>query len=442
MLLVGNGRLITWDAANPYLADGCVAIEDNLIKEVGPTEQIKAKYPEARFIDAKGRIIMPGLINAHMHYYSTFARGMSTDSPPSKTFLDILEGLWWRLDKKLTLEDVYYSALVPMIDCVKNGVTTVIDHHASPYAIRGSLHKIAEAARLIGLRSSLCYEVSDRDGKERALEGIEENAEFIKYCNSANDDMLKGMFGLHASLTLSNETLEKCCEANADSGVGFHVHTAEGPEDVEDSLKKYGKRVVERLADFGILGPKSLMIHCVHVNEHEIDLLKSTSSNVVHNPESNMGNAVGAAPVLEMMSKGVVVGLGTDGYTADMFESLKVANILHKLAKRDPSVSWAEPITMLFENNANIASSFFNKTVGRLVPGALADVIIVNYDPWTPMLADNLGSHIHFGMMGRSVDTTIINGKVVMEERQLVNIDEREILAKSRELANKLWQRI
>jgi len=155
-----------------------------------------------------------------------------------------------------------------------------------------------------------------------------------------------------------------------------------------------------------------------------------------------MGNAVGAAPVLEMMSKGVVVGLGTDGYTADMFESLKVANILHKLAKRDPSVSWAEPITMLFENNANIASSFFNKTVGRLVPGALADVIIVNYDPWTPMLADNLGSHIHFGMMGRSVDTTIINGKVVMEERQLVNIDEREILAKSRELANKLWQRI
>ena len=442
MLLVGNGKLITREATQPYYANGCVAIENNLIKEVGPTTQLKMKYPEARFIDAKGRIIMPGLINTHMHYYSTFARGMSTDSPPPRTFAEILEGLWWRLDKVLTLEDVYYSALVPMIDCVKNGVTTSFDHHASPYAVRGSLNKIAEAAKKVGLRSSLCYEVSDRDGEEIAQQGIEENAEFIKYCTAANDDMLKGMFGLHASLTLSDRTLEKCCEANAGSGVGFHIHTAEGPEDVEDSLKKYGKRVVERLYDFGILGSKSITVHCVHVNEDEIELLKTTASNVIHNPESNMGNAVGCAPVLDMIKKGVMVGLGTDGYTTDMFESLKVANILHKFNQKNPSVSWNEPPTMLFENNSFIASKYFSRIIGKLIPGAYADIIIVNYNPPTTISAANFNSHIHFGMMGRSVDTTIINGKIIMEERELVDIDEQEIMAKSRELADKVWKKI
>lgn len=441
MLLVGNGKLVTRDPALPFLADGCVAIRDNLILEVGGTTALKEKYPAANFIDARGRLIMPGLINTHMHYYSTFARGMALKDAPPANFQEILERLWWRLDKVLTLEDVYYSALVPMLDCIKNGATTVFDHHASPGAVRGSLAKIAEAAKLVGLRSCLCYEVSDRDGEEIARQGIEENAEFIKYCTANQDDMLKGMFGLHASLTLSDGTLEKCRLANEGSGVGFHIHTAEGVEDVEDSLAKAGKRVVERLADFGILGSKTITAHCVHVSEHEIDLLRESKSNVVHNPESNMGNAVGCAPVLKMLASGVRVGLGTDGYTSDMFESLKVANLLHKFNSKHPSVAWAEPPAMLFEQNMGIAAEYFSQAVGCLTAGAYADVIIVNYDPPTTMNKDNINSHILFGISGRSVDTTIINGKIVMHERQLVDIDEAEITAKSRELAKRVWEK-
>lgn len=442
MLLVGNGLVITRDEKNSYFENGCVAIKDNVIVEVGSTSELKRKYADAKFIDAQGKVIMPGLINTHMHFYSTFARGMALKDEPPTNFLEILERLWWKLDKVLTLEDVYYSAMVPIIDCIKNGTTTVFDHHASPYAVRGSLAAIAKATKEAGLRACLCYETSDRDGEEIANQGIAENVEFIKYCKENDDDMLKAMFGLHASFTLSDRTLEKCVEAVADTGVGFHIHTAEGIQDVEDSLAKYNKRVVERLADLGILGPKSIAAHCVHVNEKEIDILNDIKANVVHNPESNMGNAVGCAPVLEMMKKGIRVGLGTDGYTSDMFESYKVANILHKFNAKHPSVAWAEVPTMLFENNVAIAAEYFPKPLGKLVPGAYADVIIVDYDPPTPMVPDNFNGHILFGMSGRAVDTTIINGKVVMENRKLVNIDEAEIMAKSRELAKKVWERI
>ena len=232
MILVGNGKVITRDDDIPIIENGCIAIDGNKIAEVGLTSELKEKYSGARFIDAKGKLIMPGFINTHMHYYSTFARGMSNDSPPATKFSEILKGLWWRLDKVLTLEDVYYSAVGPMIEQVKCGVTTVIDHHASPYAVTGSLFKIAEAAEHIGIRSNLCYETSDRDGEKIAEEGIAENVEFIKYCNNKKDDMLKGMFGLHASMTISEKTLDKCLDAISGLDTGFHVHCAEGIEDM------------------------------------------------------------------------------------------------------------------------------------------------------------------------------------------------------------------
>lgn len=182
MLLVGNGRLITRDDRRPYLDDGCVAIQDNLIADVGPTAELQSRFPEAQFLDARRRVIMPGLINAHMHLYSTFARGMALKDDSPQSFLQILERLWWRLDRVLTADDVYYSALVPLIDCIKCGTTTIFDHHSSPASIRGSLFRIAEAARLVGVRSCLCHEVSDRDGQEATQAGIDENREFIAYC--------------------------------------------------------------------------------------------------------------------------------------------------------------------------------------------------------------------------------------------------------------------
>lgn len=441
MLLVGNGLLITRDNKNTVLENGCVAINGDLIAETGTTAELRSKYRNADFIDAGKKIIMPGLINTHMHFYSTFARGMFLkDAPPAK-FLEILERLWWRLDKTLTLEDVYYSAMVPIIDCIKNGVTTVFDHHASPNAVEGSLFRIAEATREAGLRSCLSYEVSDRDGAEIADRGIEENIDFINYCGREKDPMLKGMFGLHASLTLSDETLEKCVKINSGTGVGFHFHTAEGIEDLEHARDKYGMGVVERLHARQILGDKSLAVHCVHISENEIELLSETGTNVIHNPESNMGNAVGVAPVLEMLNRGVLVGLGSDGYTSDMLESLKAANCLHKHASHHPSAAWEEPPRMLFQNNAAISEKFFEKPLGKLTEGAYADVIIVDYDPPTRLNSDNVNSHILFGLSGRGVDTTIINGRVVMENRKLVKLDEEEICVKSRELASKAWER-
>lgn len=441
MLLIGNGKVITRDNSRPIIDNGCVAVEGNKIVEIGMTQDLKGKYTGANFIDAKGRLIMPGFINTHMHYYSTFARGMANDSPPAKKFSDILKGLWWRLDKVLTLEDVYYSAIVPMIDQVRNGVTTAFDHHASPYAVKGSLFKIAEAAEKIGIRSNLCYETSDRDGQKIIDEGIAENAEFIKYCNSKNDDMLRGMFGLHASMTISEKTLEKCLDAIQGLNTGFHVHTAEGIEDVEDSREKYGKGIVERWYDAGVLSDKTIAVHCVHITEQEMDMLKEKNAIVVHNPESNMGNAVGASPILELHKKGILLGLGTDGYTADIMESYKVGNIIHKHVKGDSTVAWGEIPNMLFENNKKITERFINGQVGILKEGALADIIVVDYNPPTPINENNINSHLLFGINGRSVDTTIINGKVVMEDRKLVNIDEERIMARSRELATDVWKR-
>jgi putative selenium metabolism protein SsnA len=442
MILIGNGMVITQDVKNPFISNGAVVLKDNLILEVGKFNDLKDKYKDYEFIDAKGKIIMPGLINTHHHIYSAFARGMDNKEEPSQNFNEILERLWWKLDKKLTIEDTRYSAYTTYIDCIKNGVTTVFDHHASPMSITNSLFTIADVAKELGIRTSLCYEVSDRDGLNIANEGIAENVNFIKYANKDDSDMIKGLFGLHASFTLSDETLEKCVKEIQGLNSGFHVHVAEGVTDVQDSLKHRGKRIVERLFDYGILGEKTLAVHCVHINNREMDLLKETNTNVVNNPESNMGNAVGCAPVLEILNKGINIGMGTDGYTNDMFESMKVFPIIQRHNRCNPSVAFNETFKLLFENNRNIANRFFNKELGILKAGAYGDVIIVDYNPLTPMNSSNLFGHMLFGFTGRSVITTIINGKIVMKDRELVNIDEEKIFADSREVAQKLWDKM
>jgi putative selenium metabolism protein SsnA len=329
-----------------------------------------------------------------------------------------------------------------MIDEVRSGVTSVIDHHASPFAAEGSLFKIAEAAKLFGIRSNLCYEVSDRDGEQIAEAGIRENVEFAKYCKERNDDMLGSLFGMHAQLTVSEKTFAKCVDAAAGVGVGFHIHAAEGIEDLVDALAKYKLRVIERLYKHGVLSEKSIAVHCIHVTGEEIDLLKESGVAVVHNPQSNMGNAVGVSPVLEMLKKGVLVGMGTDGYSADVLDSYKTAAILHKHAKGIPSVAWGEPPAMLFENNKRIMERFIKGKTGTLAKDHYADIIIVDYKGPTPVNADTINSHILFGITGRHVDTTIINGKIIMKDRVLPDIDEEALMAKSREQAKKLWERI
>ncbi len=441
MLIIGNGRVITRDDANPFLENGAVLIEKEIIKKVGKTEDLRKEYPDAEYIDAKGGVIMPGFINIHEHIYSAMARGLSIKGYNPNGFLDILDGMWWTIDRHLTLEQTKQSAMATYIDCIKNGVTTVFDHHASFGNIKNSLFAIEDAAKELGVRTCLCYEVSDRDGKDKMKEAVAENAAFIKHALADDSDMIAGMMGLHASFTLSDETLELCA-ANKPAEVGYHIHVAEGIEDLYDSLKKYGKRVIDRLMDLNILGPKTLAAHCIYVNQHEMDVLKETDTMVVHNPESNMGNACGCPPTMEIMKHGVLTGLGTDGYTHDMIESYKVANILHKHHLCDANAAWGEVPTMLFKNNAIIANRYFKKPLGILKEGAAADVIIADYNPVTPMSGANCNSHILFGMNGNHVTTTVINGKVVMKDRILTVIDEEKAINNVRTEAEKLWNSI
>ena len=441
MFLIGNGRLFTRDEKNSYFENGAVVWEGNTIVEVGEFEALKQKYADAEFIDAKGGMIHPAFINTHEHIYSALARGLSIKGYAPNGFLEILDGLWWTIDRNLDNDLTKLSAEATYLECIKNGVTTIFDHHASFGEISGSLFAIEEAAREFGVRSALCYEISDRDGKEKALASIRENVDFAKHALSLKDDFIKGMMGMHASFTISDETME-LCRKEKPKEIGYHIHVAEDILDLHRCLKEHGKRIVDRLYDWDVLGEKTLLAHCIYVNPHEMDLIRDTNTMVVHNPESNMGNACGCPPTMEIVHKGILTGLGTDGYTHDMIESWKVANILHKHHLVDPGAAWAEVPEMLFQGNARIANRYFEKKLGVLEKGAAADIIITDYIPPTPMNAGNLNGHMLFGMNGRSVVTTVGNGKVPMKNRELQGIDEERCLAKIREGAARLEKKI
>ena len=441
MLVIGNGRLVTRDPGNPFYENGAVAMEGTVIKKVGTTEEIKKEYPEAEYVDAKGGVIMPAFINTHEHIYSAMARGLSINGYNPNGFLEILDGMWWTIDRHLTNEQTRQSARATYLDSIKNGVTTVFDHHASFGEIHDSLFAIEDAAKEMGIRTCLCYEVSDRDGLDKAKAAVMENAAWIKHALADDTDMLAGMMGMHAQFTISDETMALAA-ANKPAEVGYHIHVAEGIEDLHDCLKKHGKRIVDRLMDCDILGSKTLLAHCIYVNPHEMQLIKDTDTMVVHNPESNMGNACGCPPTMEIVHRGILTGLGTDGYTHDMTESFKVANVLHKHHLCDPGAAWGEVPQMLFEGNAKIANRYFKKQLGVLKEGAAADVIVTDYYPLTPMNAGNVNGHILFGMTGRSVVTTVCNGKVLMKDRELIGIDEEKVMAEVRAEAHKLERSI
>ncbi len=447
MKIIGNGAILTLGNENKFIPDGAILIENEIVKDIGKTEEFRKEYPKADFIDAKHRLVIPGFLNTHMHLYSTFARGMSLKGAPPKTFKEILERLWWKLDKNLTTkEEIYYSAAVPLIEGIKSGTTGIIDHHASFGLIDGSLDILEKAAKDVGVRSVLCYETSDRWGKALRDASINENVRYIsrvkKNAREYGNTLTSATFGMHASLTLSDETLEKSKREADDLGVGFHIHIAEGMEDVEDALRRSGKRVVERLNDFGIFGDRTLAIHCIHINEKEINILKNTNTMIVHNPESNMNNAVGVAPLMEFFKNNILTGIGTDGYTPSMFESAKVACILPKLHYRDPRVGGKETEKMLFENNSKIFTKFFDRPVGVIKKGAYADIIILDYFPPTPFNKSNAFYHFIFGMRENMVNTVIVNGKIIMKDHKFTEIDEKEIMARSREVAEKFWEKM
>jgi putative selenium metabolism protein SsnA len=464
-MLITHASLITWEDPNRILDDHALFIEGGLIAAIGPSTEMQRAYPGVERLDARGQYVMPGSICAHTHFYGAFSRGMNIPGTAPKDFPEILSKLWWPLDKALTLEDVRYSALVCLIDAIRHGTTTLIDHHASPNAIDGSLDVIAEAVEQAGLRAVLCYEVTDRNGEAGAKAGIAENLRFIKKL-SGNSDQLSTMtvttdaiynqqstiynppstiqatFGLHASLTLSDATLD-ACRAAAPERTGFHIHAAESDADQWDSLAKSGLRVVDRLQKHGILGPHSILAHAVHTDAKEIEILADSGTWVTHQPRSNMNNAVGVAPVESMLRAGVKVCLGNDGFSNAMWEEWKAAYLVHKLWHRDPRrMSGLDVVRMAGYNNAALATALFPQTsVGILKPGAAADLIFVDYHPPTPLSPGNLPWHILFGFHESMVTTTMVAGKVLMKDRQLLTLDENTIAARAREIAAQVWRR-
>ena len=439
MLIIGNGPVLTNDPENPFVTGGAVLLDGDRIVAVGPEAEVKAQAPDAEYHDVEGKLIMPGLINAHTHAYSAYARGGPV-SLPCRNFQETLENLWWRLDRLLTLEDVTLNAEFTFKEGIRNGVTTFFDHHSSPNAVRGSLDAEAAVVRAMGVRASLCFETSDRDGADTFAEQVAENVDFMKAANTDPDPYVRGMFGLHAAFTLSQESLETCVAAASGVPGGFHVHTAEGPGDEVDSYRKYGRPIVQRFAELGMLSEESLFIHLVHVNNREMELLQTAGAWAVHNPYSNMGNAVGTARVADLLRRGVKLGLGTDAYTSDMLASLGLAKVLMSSSLEDPTVGFMQCVELLFGNNPLIASHFFGGGLGALKAGNYADVITLDYHPHTPLNANSMWGHVIFGLSGGLVNDTMCGGRWLMRDRVLLTLDEARSDARSAERAVEIWK--
>ncbi len=453
-ILIGNGTVVTLGAQNQLIEKGAVLVHDGRIKAIDRDTTMRQQYPDAEYVDAKDGLIIPGFLCAHTHFYGAFARGMAIPGEPPRNFPEIIERLWWRLDKLLTLDDTKASAEMFMADAIRCGTTCAVDHHASPNAIEGSLDVIADAVEQAGIRACLAYEVSDRDGLDVVADGIRENERFIHSLRAerrkqADAGIIAASYGLHASFTLSTATLERCAAGGAELGVGFHIHVAEDISDEKDSISRYGRRVVDRLETGNILGPRSIAAHCVHVRSGEMNRLSETHTHSVHNPRSNMNNAVGRAPVEEMVRAGVNVGLGNDGFSMNMMQEMKAAYLLHKLALEDPRVMPGELVLNLaFQHNARIMDAVFSPfspdfpRVGELSVGSAADLVLLDYLPPTPLSSGNFPWHLIFGIDAHHVNSTMVAGRWLMRNHQLLTVDEARIHARARELSQTLWNRM
>ncbi len=442
-LLITDVRIAT-PAATLILDHQAVAISDNTIAAVGPQLELEAAYPDHARLDGEGRLLLPGLINSHMHFYGFYARGLALTRPMTN-FGEILAYLWWRLDRALDRPAIYYSALLPAITAVRSGVTTIIDHHASPNAIEGSLDVIEEALAQVGLRAILCYEVTDRNGRAGRAAGLAENGRYMQKCQQARTadptHPFDGLVGLHAAFTLEDETLAQAGDLAHMLARGCHVHLLEDGIDEAICQERYQAGAVERLRRFGVLGPQTIAAHAIHLDPHGAEWLAESQTLVAHNPQSNMNNAVGRANIFDLLQRGVTVGLGTDGMTPDVRAEARAAHLLHRHHLQDPTVGWGEVERLLLVNNPTIVERTAGWRVGRIAPGYLADMILVDYHPPTPLTPDNLWGHFLFGLVDARVHTSIINGRVVMRAGAFPQLDEAALAAASRTCGRQVWQR-
>ncbi len=439
-LIILNSTVISDPLTDEVIPNCNVIIEGDEIASVSPARPGPAARPTKR-LDASGKLLAPGLIDAHTHLYASLTLGMPAPRRPPRNFPQVLRRVWWKWDKLLGLEDIYFSAVIGSLASIRNGITTILDHHASPSAIGDSLSWVAAGINECGLRAGLAYEVTDRGGKSGRDRGIRENRRFIEENRASQTDLLRDLFGMHAVFSLSDESLRLCAEEANDLGVGCHMHVAEHPLEVERFGKGHPRGILEHLAGIGILGPDSLLAHTVHVDSRDIETLIRSETFNVHNPLSNMGNGVGIAPITQMLAMGQHVGLGSDGFY-DVPGEMVVARSLQTLGERDPSgFSDSQALRMVYEHNSGFIERLFDRRFGKVAPGYAADLILLDYNPATPMNRQNCASHLLAALGGGAVDTAIVGGRVVMKGGEFQTVDEDQILARARAVAQGIWDR-
>jgi putative selenium metabolism protein SsnA len=409
------------------VVDGDLWVAGGRIAEAGTGERI----------DCDGVLVAPGNVCAHTHLYSALARGMPYALDPPQNFVQILQRVWWRLDRALDEDGVRTSALVGGMEALLSGTTTLVDHHASPNAIDGSLDAVADALGSLGARSVLCYETSDRDGLERARAGVAENRRFLERVRRDGLALARGLVGAHASFTLSDETLAACADAAETHGVGLHVHAAEDGADERDAEARCGVRVVDRLWEAGALDGRTLLAHGVHLDDHEAELVRAAGACVAHNARSNMNNSVGRAPVAAL---GPRVALGTDGIGSDMFEESRAAYF--RLREDDPATGGDWPLARLAEGARLAGTAFDEPLLGTLEPGAPADLVVLDYAAPAPVHDASFAGHWTFGLSARAVRDVMVGGEWVVLDRRLTRVDQDELAAGARVQAERLWRRL
>jgi putative selenium metabolism protein SsnA len=387
-------------------------------------------------IDCAGAVVLPGLVNGHTHLYSALAVGMPPPPSVPKNFLEILQLVWWRLDQALDPDSIESSAQIGALDAIHCGTTTLIDHHASVRSIAGSLDRIETGLAGIGVRGVLCYETTDRHGTDGRVAGIEENRRYLSKCAGRRDGRFAGLVGAHASFTLGDEALDELAKLAEQFQTGVHIHVAEDPWDEQACRRDHGLPLIDRLERRGLLKPGSVFAHGTHLAPEAIARVNATGLTMAHNPRSNMNNAVGYAPIGWMK---VPIMLGTDGIGADMFTEARHAWFKSRDAKA--GISPADVIAMLAAS-ARRASASLGLTLGKLSPGAAADVVVTSYLPFTPLTADNLVGHIIFALGARDVRHVLIGGQWVLRDGLCTTCDESAVRHQAQSMARRLWERL
>ncbi|MSP61714.1 MAG: ssnA protein [Myxococcales bacterium] len=385
-----------------------------------------------RVIDCAGAIVLPGLVCAHTHLYAALARGMPPASPAPATFREILEPVWWRLERALDDEAIEVSALCGAAEAARAGVTTLIDHHASPSLIAGSLDLVGGAVEKIGLRGVLSYAVSDRGTTNEAKAGIAENDRFLG-CLRGERPLLRGLVGAHAGFTLGHATTVALADVAVRWDAGVHIQVAEDAGDARHVVPVRDASIVEWLDQYRLLGPRSLLAHCVHVDDAGAERIVASGAHVVHTPRSNMNRGVGYARPGRF---GERVTLGTDGVGADLLGEAQAA----LLVARDHGHAF-DPLAALARSQS-FAAALFDAGLGRLEPGCPADVTVLDYDPPSPLDEHTLAGHLLCGLGARHVRDVIVAGREVLRDRRLCNIDEEALMARARTVAARLWARM